>query len=155
MCYAHLRVKLSTKIFGVAALRANRTLGCHLLVVWINIHMATITRTSGINTDIDTDYYVDVNLQKFRIRLPNQDIAIEAGEDGAAGHRIIDLCKPRAYRITYDGAHSLIYIIVEGAHADKSTQPGSAQFLQAEIRALGTVGNVDCSGAIVSDETLV
>ena len=157
MCYAHLRVKLSTKIFGVAALRANRTLGCRVLVVRINISMATISRTSGINTALDTDYYVDVNLQKFRIYLENQNLTNDAGVDGGASHLIVALCKPRAYRIKVQGGHTYIFIIVEGAHADKSTAPGSAQFLQTRIRELGNAvgpNNIDCTGAIVSDETL-
>ena len=147
-----------TKIFGAAALRVAWTLGPPVLVVTININMATISRTSGINTALDTDYYVDVNLQKFRIYLENQNLTNDAGVDGGASHLIVALCKPRAYRIKVQGGHTYIFIIVEGAHADKSTIPGSAQFLQTRIRELGSsVGpnNIDCTGAIVSDETLV
>ena len=119
--------------------------------------MATISRTSGINTAINTDIYVDVNLQKFQILLSGQDCTNDAGVDGGASHRIIDIAKPRAYRIKPQGGHTYIFMIVEGAHADPSTIPGSAHFLQARIRELGSsVGpnNIDCTGAVVTLKTL-
>ena len=119
--------------------------------------MATISRTSGINTAINTDIYVDVNLQKFQILLSGQDCTNDAGVDGGASQRIIEICKPRAYRIKIQGGSTHIFVIVEGAHADLSTEPGSAHFLQARIRELGSsVGpnNIDCTGAVVTVETL-
>ena len=106
-----------------------------------------VTRTSGVQTDINTNYYTDINLGFFRIDILGVDLTNDAGVVGGASELIIQTLKPRAYRIKPQGGHTHIFVILEGADADSTSE------VQRRIRELGdSVGpnNRDLTGATVT-----
>ena len=122
-----------------------------------------ITRTSGVQTALDKDFFVDVNVRYYRIEFSGVDFTSEVDVPNGASELVIQLIKPMAYRIKVQGGHTFIFAIIEGADAGDDDMDGvnlkaeTDLLLQTQIRAMGSsVGpnNLDLTGCQVFFKSL-
>jgi len=117
-----------------------------------------IARTSGVKTELDTNYFTDVNLTYYAVEILGQDLTSEAGLAGGASELIVQVLKPSAYRFKVQGGHTYFYCLIEGSYGGDDDMQGlnlkadTLGEIQRTIRGLGSAvgpNSIDLTGATV------